>query len=88
MDYTEIHNQGTPAGGMMAMPEGMPRGLPSYWMPYFQVVDCDAATEKAKGMGATVMVPPNDIPATGRFSIMCDPQGAMFSAFQLSGALA
>lgn len=87
MDYTEIHNQGTPAGGMMAMPAGMPSGLPSYWMPYFQVVDCDATTDKAKALGATVMVSPNDIPNTGRFSVICDPQAAMFAAFTLSGAL-
>ena len=86
MDYTEIHNQGQPGGGIMAMPPGMPAGMPSYWMPYFQVADCDATTEKAKGLGADVMVPPNDIPNTGRFSIVRDPQGAMFAAFRFSAA--
>jgi predicted enzyme related to lactoylglutathione lyase len=73
MDYTEFHTQERPGGGMMAMPSGMPAGTPSYWMPYFQVADCDAAVQKAKSMGATVMVPPNDIPTTGRFSIIRDP---------------
>jgi uncharacterized protein len=64
----------------------MPAGMPSYWMPYFQVADCDATTEKARGLGADVMVPPNDIPNTGRFSIIRDPQGAMFAAFRLTAA--
>lgn len=86
MDYTEFHNEGQPGGGMMAMPPGMPAGTPSYWMPYFQVADCDAATEKAKSMGATVMVAPNDIPKTGRFSIIRDPQGAVFAALKFTGA--
>ncbi len=86
MDYTEFHNQGQPVGGMMAMPPGMPAAMPSYWMPYFQVADCDASTEHAKSMGATVMVPPNDIPKTGRFSIIRDPQGAMFAVFKFTGA--
>jgi uncharacterized protein len=86
MDYTEFHNQGQPGGGMMAMPPGMAPGTPSYWMPYFQVADCDGATEKAKSMGATVMVPPNDIPKTGRFSIIRDPQGAVFAILKFTGA--
>jgi uncharacterized protein len=86
MDYTEVHNQGQPCGGIMAMPAGMPAAMPSYWMPYFQVADCDAATAQAKGLGANVMVPPTDIPGTGRFSILGDPQGAMFAAFRFAGA--
>jgi predicted enzyme related to lactoylglutathione lyase len=86
MDYTEFSNNGQPGGGMMAMPAGMPAGMPSYWMPYFQVADCDASTEKAKGLGGKVMVAPNDIPNTGRFSILSDPQGAMFAVFKFAGA--
>ena len=68
---------GQPGMGMMKMPEHMPAHVPSYWMPYFQVADCDAATAKATGLGANVIVPPQDIPPTGRFSILSDPQGAM-----------
>jgi uncharacterized protein len=29
-----------------------------------------------------VMVPPQDIPNTGRFAIVSDPQGAMFAVFK------
>jgi predicted enzyme related to lactoylglutathione lyase len=85
MQYTEFSNQGQPGMGMMKMPDHMPANVPSYWMPYFQVADCDAAAAKATGLGANVMVPPTDISKTGRFSILGDPQGAMFAVFTFGG---
>jgi predicted enzyme related to lactoylglutathione lyase len=30
------------------------------------------------------MVPPTDIPSTGRFAIVTDPQGAMFAVFKFA----
>ena len=81
MEYTEFHNQGKPLGGMMAMPPNMPPHVPSYWMPYFQVSDVDASTNSAKGLGGKAMVGPQDIPNTGRFAILVDPQGAMFAIY-------
>ena len=86
MEYTEFSNNGQPIVGMMKMPEQMPAHVPSYWMPYFQVADCDASTAKAMGLGAKVMVPPQDISKTGRFAILSDPQGAMFAVFKFAGA--
>lgn len=86
MEYTELNNQGQSGVGMMAMPAQMPAGVPSYWMPYFQVGDCDASTAKAKELGASVVVPPQDIPKTGRFAVVKDPQGAMFAVFKFAGA--
>ena len=32
------------------------------------------------------MIPPQDIPKTGRFAILQDPQGAMFAVFTLTAA--
>lgn len=81
MEYTEFHNQGKPGVGMMAMPKQVPAQVPSYWMPYFQVADCDASTAQAKQLGANPMVGPQDIPGTGRFAILTDPQGAMFAVY-------
>ena len=86
MDYTEFSNQGQSIAGMLPTPAQMPASVPSYWMPYFQVTDCDASTAKAKELGASVMTPPRDIPNTGRFSILKDPQGAMFAVFKFAGA--
>jgi predicted enzyme related to lactoylglutathione lyase len=81
MEYTEFHNQGKLGVGMMAMPKQMPAQVPSYWMPYFQVADCDGSVATAKGLGAKPMVGPQDIPGTGRFAILTDPQGAMFAVY-------
>jgi uncharacterized protein len=82
MDYTEFSVAGTPSIGMMEKPKDMPAHIPSYWMPYFQVENVDTSTDKAKQLGGNAMVPPTDIPGTGRFAIVTDPQGAMFALFQ------
>lgn len=81
MDYTEFSNNGQPIVGMMKMPAQMPAHVPSYWMPYFQVTDCDASATKSIALGAKGMIPPRDIPGTGRFAILQDPQGAVFAVF-------
>lgn len=85
MEYTEFSVDGTPSIGMMAKPPQMPAHIPSYWMPYFQVTDADASASKVKELGGNVMVGPQDIPNTGRFAIVTDPQGAMFAVFQFRG---
>jgi hypothetical protein len=84
MEYTEFSVNGQPSIGMMAKPAEMPAHIPSYWMPYFQVVSTDASVAKVKELGGSVMVPPQDIPNTGRFAIANDPQGAMFAVFQFT----
>ena len=53
-------------------------------MPYFQVAKLDATTAKAKELGGKVMVGPQDIPTTGRFTIASDPQGAVFAMFEFT----
>jgi predicted enzyme related to lactoylglutathione lyase len=83
MEYTEFSVNGKPSIGMMPINEHMPAHVPSYWMPYFQVANADASVAKAQELGGKVMVPATDIPNTGRFSIVTDPQGAMFAVFEL-----
>jgi predicted enzyme related to lactoylglutathione lyase len=82
MKYTLFTNGGKPAGGMYEpTPEMGP--IPPNWLVYFAVDDADAKAEKAKGLGATIIVPPQDIPGTGRFSVIQDPQGAVFGIIKL-----
>jgi hypothetical protein len=51
--------------------------MPTMWLPYVHVADCDASVAKARGLGAQqVVVPPTDIPGVGRFAIIGDNQGA------------
>lgn len=82
MPYTVFSNSGTEIGGMYRLTEEM-KGVPSHWLPYFQVHDCDATVSKAISMGGRTIVPPTDISA-GRFAYVQDPQGAMFAVIRLS----
>ena len=75
--YTTWLKADGPAGGMMAMPPGI--GAPSHWLPYFAVTNVDATTTKAASLGGKTYVPPADIPGTGRFAVLADPQGATFA---------
>ena len=50
---------------------------------YFQVDDADAAVKKASALGAKVHMPPTDIPGTGRFAVLADPQGANFALIKI-----
>ena len=82
MVYTEWKLGGKTIGGMMTMPAQVPAEVPSHWLAYFAVADCDATVSAATGLGATVMAPPMDIPA-GRFSVLLDPAGAVFGVIAL-----
>ena len=77
--YTMIDvGEGT-GGGMMKNP--MP-GAPSMWMAYVNVDDIQAATKKAKSLGANVMKGVTEVPDMGWFSIITDPTGAMLGLWQ------
>jgi predicted enzyme related to lactoylglutathione lyase len=81
--YVEWANKGQPIGGMMEITPQM-GPVPPNWLPYFRVEDCDATAQKAKSSGGMLMVPPQDIPNVGRFSVIGDPQGAMFAIIKLT----
>jgi predicted enzyme related to lactoylglutathione lyase len=66
--------------GMMQMPDSAP--APSHWLFYVGVANVDERTDRAGALGATVMVPPRDIPNMGRFSVLADPTGAPIAMFQ------
>lgn len=83
MTYTEIDLNGQQFGGMMKMAAEWGE-MPSHWMVYFAVADCDASVQKVESLGGKVCVPPTDIPNTGRFAVLQDPQGAFFSVIQLT----
>jgi predicted enzyme related to lactoylglutathione lyase len=71
--YTMINvGEGT-GGGLMKHP--VP-GAPSAWLAYVQVDDINAATQKAKSLGAQVMKDVTEVMGAGWFSIITDPTGA------------
>ena len=81
-DYTIFKNGEAEAAGLLQMNEEWGE-LPSHWMVYFSVADCDASAEQVAELGGKVSVPPTDIPTVGRFSVITDPQGAVFSIVKL-----
>jgi predicted enzyme related to lactoylglutathione lyase len=73
-------------GGMMrkqgnAPAPGTGAAVPSsYWLHYVRVEDsADAAAERATKAGATIMVPPMEVPGGDRIAVFSDPQGAAFA---------
>ena len=86
--YTLLQRPGTKndkgepigAGGLMKSPPGVPA---SFWLPYVFVENTDQFSDKAKRLGATVTVPPTDIPNVGRFACWMDPQQAAIAVIQM-----
>jgi len=81
--YSEWKLGGRSIGGMIAMNEQWPADVPPHWMVYFAVEDADAAVARAGELGGQVAVPPTDTPA-GRFAVLNDPHGAVFSVIALA----
>lgn len=55
---------------------------PPSWLIYLAVDDADAAATSTKAKGGQILMPPADIPGTGRFAVLTDPQGAVFGVLQ------
>jgi hypothetical protein len=77
--YTMIKvGEGT-GGGMMKHP--VP-GAPSAWLAYVAVDDIEAATKKAKSLGATVMKDVTEVMGAGWLSVLIDPTGAAIALWK------
>jgi uncharacterized protein len=81
-DYAEAQVSGRTIGGLMPRRPDMPADVPDNWLVYFGSADVDADVKKATDLGASVIASPADIPDTGRFAVLMDPQGAAFALFQ------
>jgi len=80
-DYLHIKNGEQFIGGIP--PAGSAgAGVAAHWSLYYQVADCDASTEKAKGLCAAVYMAPTTMEGVGRWAVVADPQGAAFNLFQ------
>jgi hypothetical protein len=62
----------------------LPDEVPAHWLAYFAVDDIDATVEKAKALGGTA-TDVMEVEMAGRFSVITDPQGAVFGAIQSPG---
>ncbi len=84
-DYVIFQHGGGMAAGMMDMSGPMFAEVPPHWLVYFAVEDCDGMAAKAAELGAAICAPPTDIPGVGRFSVIRDPQGAVFAILRFAG---
>jgi predicted enzyme related to lactoylglutathione lyase len=78
--YLHIKNGEQFIGGLPE-PRTMPPDVPPHWLAYIHSPDCDAQTAKAAELGARVIVPPMLIEGQFKFSVLADPQGAVFALF-------
>lgn len=94
IDTMDMGPQGTyyilkDGGGAMragAMQQAPDASMPSFWLPYIHVADCDAAGAMARELGAVeTIVPPTDIPGIGRFTVIIDPLGAPIGLIKGAG---
>jgi len=77
--YRMLHGTHGAFGGITSLDAA--HGTPSHWVSYITVDDVDAATARAHTLGGRVATAPQDIPGVGRFSVIIDPQGAIFAPY-------
>lgn len=81
--YTLLTIGEIPVAGLMQFPPETPQGQARpAWLGYVSVDDVDAKAAEAEKLGAKSCHPPTDIPNVGRFSVLSDPQGAVFALFK------
>lgn len=78
MDYRLAALEGSMVAGIAPAQADQPTA----WTIYFAVTDCDTSFAEAVALAATPIVPPSDVPGTGRFAVLIDPQGAAFGILQ------
>ena len=74
--YHLFGNADGQVGGMMTKPAQVP--VPC-WSYYFEVADINAAAERVKGGGGTVLMGPMEVPDGSHIVQAMDPQGAAFA---------
>lgn len=77
--YTFIKAGDGTGGGIFKKP--MPEA-PNMWLPYVQVDDVAGTLDKARKLGAKVVVEKTPIPEMGAFGIFIDPSGAVLGLWE------
>lgn len=85
--YVMLRNNGRMQAGMLEMNEAFGDDVPSNWAVYFLVEDLDASVKKAQELDGTILVPPMAAGEMGHFSVIQDPQGAVFTVIHFNGSV-
>ena len=81
MQYMLFGKDGKDVGGMASW-SSMGMDKPAGWRGHIHTTDVDAETAAVVADGGKEHRAPADIPGTGRFSAVADPQGAEYLLFQ------
>ena len=78
--YLHIRNGEQYIGGL---PESrnLPPSVMPHWLPYIQCTDCAAQTAKVEQLGGRAIVPTTTVEGQLTYSVVADPQGAVFALF-------
>ncbi len=86
MRYVVVNAGGVGIGGLMTIPkEAAAMGAVPAWIGYIKANDIGKETDAVARAGGKVHRPPQDIPGVGSFSLVADPQGAMYMLLQPNG---
>lgn len=80
--YTMFAASDSAIAGVMQLDPRTMGDAPPHWVTYISVDDVDASLEKARGLGASVIVEAFDVPTVGRMALLNDPQGAVFAIYR------
>jgi predicted enzyme related to lactoylglutathione lyase len=78
--------EGSIGGIMQFGEEQLAAGGRPHWLPYFEVLDADAAVAKTEQSGGQVLMPATDMEGVGRMAALADPFGAFFSVIKSAPA--
>lgn len=79
-DYQLFEHGGTQVGGIYKQQSA---GMPSAWLSYVQVSDCDRAVAAAKGAGGRLLNGPMEVPGGSWIGVLVDPQGGAFAVHEM-----
>lgn len=79
MTYTMLRKNGLEVAALYKQQQ---EGAPPAWLSYVTVKEADAAAEKAREVGATMISEPFDVMEVGRMAVIQDAQGAVFAVWQ------
>ncbi|MCC6316553.1 MAG: VOC family protein [Gemmatimonadaceae bacterium] len=86
-DYMLFTNRDVPVAGIFRLSDEMAgHGVPPNWMPYVESSNVDDTVARAVSLGARTLHGPAEIPGTGRFAVVQDPQGAVFGVYRSAHA--
>lgn len=85
-NYQVVSIAGQEMAGIMAINHCGDEKIPPHWGNYVTVSDIRVTLEKAKKLGANVIVEITPIPKVGDFAIIQDPQGAVISMIEYTMA--